>query len=667
MTNHKPLVNIVKFFWIPVLFLLLAGIFYFRPKYSGYAAKEEPTNYRARINQTFSNSSTYVLDIGGKSLTSLRVSGYVAGNGSVEIYLIKDGTNYTVLDYGTIASAGIASITGFASKDEKDKKEKDKVIENENELYSNDTSNLSHPTANKSIKIDLQYKTNSLYDEDNDGIESISSPIDLTVENSQFSWEANQSRLCVKWEAYNLNEEKITTLCYGSQECCSLIGLEPKRENWNDAFYSIYSQDGIGLNNIISARLIYADYSLSIDSPHSNIIYSDWSNLSAGYIYDKILFADACKDTCILENFNDGPYTLIIDLENATIQLDEIYYSLLSKNENYKLKLSLIGKSGTIPSLTSIYQGGNLISLPTYESHEIGIGLYDIEIAPFNKSIEKIILNGILITEDAEKHISYDDIDNNILFDDASLDGIDVKKAYWFDLTSFENATAIATAAANMLLKCRKWNSNIGSCSGDWENIENLTVGETYEIPLANEISAFIEGNPNNDMENNSLIFVKDIQNISITSIENASIDLSKHFLNIDNYTIFYYYEQENLSIVFSDGIATIIPPKNFTGTLFMFITANKSGHVAISNVFSLIITNAASATLDFSFNLDDPLIQQRLKEYTDIELKPIFNYNQINFTGFEIRNNVVTIYIMIDGRSMTWLTSLKTLDEVLS
>ncbi|MEK6949748.1 MAG: hypothetical protein AABX34_05980, partial [Nanoarchaeota archaeon] len=357
-------------FFLALVISLFIGIFYLRPAITGYVIEQNSMEYRVEVNKTFLNSGTYAFDIGDKGiLTSLKLSGEAIGNGNVKVYLVKDSINYTLLDSKILKEKGIAAITSFVVKEdgEKDKNKNEttsnesaeqisQTLQNETTLIlpinetlnlapaENETINITEPVINKSIKINLQYKQDSIYDEDNDGIENINEAVDLTVENTQFNWDADESKLCTIWEAYSINEYKATTLCYGSSECCSLINLAPSRDSWNGAFYSLYGKDGVGLSNIISARIIYADYSLNADNPYSNIIYSEWSNLSTAYNYEKIIFKDICKETCFLDGFNESSYTIMVDVENAALALNEIIYSFLPKIEKYKLKVKVNGK-----------------------------------------------------------------------------------------------------------------------------------------------------------------------------------------------------------------------------------------------------------------------------------------------------------------------------------
>src|SRR3989338_5503368 len=116
--------------------------------------------------------------------------------------------------------------------------------------------------TNKSIKIRLNYNNDSIYDNGNDGIETINGVIDFNVD-AEFNWNVNQGNLCTRWKTYSIESQEWATVCYGSQKCCNFIELTNLRDNWNDTFYSTYGQHGATFNNTISAQVIYVDYNLS--------------------------------------------------------------------------------------------------------------------------------------------------------------------------------------------------------------------------------------------------------------------------------------------------------------------------------------------------------------------------------------------------------------------
>ncbi|MFH1711445.1 MAG: hypothetical protein ABH840_03995, partial [Nanoarchaeota archaeon] len=146
----------------------------------------------------------------------------------------------------------------------------------------------------KIIAIDLEYNKDSPYDEDNNGEESVNGVVDLTVENTEFNWDVDKSKLCTRWETYSENEDEATTFCYGGEECCNFIELVPLRSNWNEPYYAAFNQYGAGLDNSVSARVIYYDVDLS--SAKVEILNSEWSNLPVKFYSGTISNADSIDD-----------------------------------------------------------------------------------------------------------------------------------------------------------------------------------------------------------------------------------------------------------------------------------------------------------------------------------------------------------------------------------
>ena len=148
------------------------------------------------------------------------------------------------------------------------------VLFNINELKSN----LSQ--KDKTISLKLGYNPKSSYDIDNDGLENLMGVIDFSI-NSGFNWNVDKGKLCTRWEIYSIDYDRLTTICYGNDNCCKFIDLAPSRSNWSDILYLTYGMHGASENNIISTQVIYVDYDLSTEKPYSDVYYSKWSSLSA--------------------------------------------------------------------------------------------------------------------------------------------------------------------------------------------------------------------------------------------------------------------------------------------------------------------------------------------------------------------------------------------------
>ena len=194
-----------------------------------------------------------------------------------------------------------------------------------NATIANETANV---TA-KNIEIVLEYKKGSLYDEDNNGVENINSIVDLTVENSKFSWDLNQDNLCTRWDVYPADSQQSTTVCYGSSKCCGFAELSPKRDSWSEPYYASYGKEGAAMHNTVSAQVLYIDYNLSPSEPFVDIHYSEWKNLTVEFYEGFTKFSSACAETCILPELNSTSYQLVIEISNSSLILSSIAYQIL--------------------------------------------------------------------------------------------------------------------------------------------------------------------------------------------------------------------------------------------------------------------------------------------------------------------------------------------------
>jgi len=212
-----------------------------------------------------------------------------------------------------------------------------------NDAITNQTINVTPPTnqtinitpdvndtedniSTNEIKIILEYKQDSIYDKNDDGVENINRIIDLTVENTQFNFDVNEENLCTVWDTFSKENEEGAFVCYGSFRCCQFVDLVPSRPVWDDIFYSSYGQYGATFDNIISSQVLYVDYNLSLENPYSEIYSSEWKNLTTEFYDDHIIFENICVETCILPDINESSYKLIIEADGSEIILESISY-----------------------------------------------------------------------------------------------------------------------------------------------------------------------------------------------------------------------------------------------------------------------------------------------------------------------------------------------------
>jgi len=198
---------------------------------------------------------------------------------------------------------------------------------------------IAIPETEKTINVSLQYNTGTIYDSDDDGLELTTSAIDFTVEETNFSGVINKENLCTQWIIQPDNTNTATAICYGNSECCALIELVPENSNWNDPLTISVGLYGTEANNTVSSRVIFANYSLDPPNIYSEIINSEFSSLPAKFIEPEIVenitenitvidFNNVCEETCVLTGLNDSNYTLVIEVENATIEIINLTYTI---------------------------------------------------------------------------------------------------------------------------------------------------------------------------------------------------------------------------------------------------------------------------------------------------------------------------------------------------
>jgi len=211
-----------------------------------------------------------------------------------------------------------------------------------NETQTNETEpeegTAVNETIEKMININLMYGDNDIYDANNDGIETLSGVIDFSVDAS-FNWNADESKLCTRYEVFSIENEESNFACYGNDGCCAFIDMESSRDSWNESLFLGYGGFGSTESNIVFAQVLYANYSLSPDNPYSDVAYSSWSNLTAEFI-EGIEFEDVCAESCIFEG-NDTSYNIIVEVGDAELRIDRIDYIIEEKVPNNAPELAV--------------------------------------------------------------------------------------------------------------------------------------------------------------------------------------------------------------------------------------------------------------------------------------------------------------------------------------
>jgi len=327
---------------------------------------------------------------------SIELNETIPANETIDLNeTIPTSTNETIPSDETIPANETAFVNETISTSTNETIPSNETIPANETAPSNETiENLTNPPENAEILIELEYNDGTEFDSDNDGIEARNGIIDFNA-NAGFNWNADESNLCTRWETYSIDNESSVKVCYGNERCCNFIGLEPLTPSWNEVFYSYYSRYGAGSSNRISSQVAYVDYSLDEDDLYSYVYYSDWASLNAVFLEEEekiTYFDDICMETCLL-SLDETSYRLRIELENATLRLGNISYTIIP------LKAEIINNAPEllmdIPEITISKNRELLIDLSEYfsdkDNDSLEYTIYEMEDIP-------VFVDGSIVT-----------------------------------------------------------------------------------------------------------------------------------------------------------------------------------------------------------------------------------------------------------------------------
>ncbi|MBI2576105.1 LamG domain-containing protein, partial [Candidatus Woesearchaeota archaeon] len=107
--------------------------------------------------------------------------------------------------------------------------------------------------------------------------------------------------------------------------CCSFAGMEPSGR-WDDTFSLTWGRYNSGPTSKIEATLISYDVDLSV--PYSNIEVASAVSTAASFTEPELRFEDACLETCLLPSLNTSNISLSITVDNASVEIDAVLYTL---------------------------------------------------------------------------------------------------------------------------------------------------------------------------------------------------------------------------------------------------------------------------------------------------------------------------------------------------
>jgi len=250
--------RIVGTTFVIFLFILLNFfLFYNNVDYFGHVTREN--TFEDIINFSSDKSTEYMWLVRNPvDITSIKINGGVSLNGTTRVYIENDEERYLIFDSEKL-------------------KEEERLLEIDFiKSFDEDKASLGNGNIN------LEYATNSEYGADNDGIANIDEVIDFTVANTEFDFDVNYSKLCTVWYVESIDDLSSVKGCYGNEDCCGFLGMDSSGD-WDEPLYLNYGYLGATYNNIVSAQILYYDYSIDLEDPYSNLIYSSLINLTARF------------------------------------------------------------------------------------------------------------------------------------------------------------------------------------------------------------------------------------------------------------------------------------------------------------------------------------------------------------------------------------------------
>ncbi|MHA2023920.1 MAG: S8 family peptidase, partial [Candidatus Thorarchaeota archaeon] len=316
--------------WVPVMLLIAVSLgLFLGPSFTGFVTFDGQNATVDVVNQVYPAGGSFTFIPSEKGMISgLSVSGRILGDGDVTIIALIDGRSRVLY---TNVVEGLSGITG-------------NVILNGNE--SNETVevpavNTTNETISNLINLDLTYATGTEWDANNDGIETLVGVIDFTVADTSFNWEVNTENLCTVWDIYNLDDDSVTSRCYGNEDCCSFAGLsKTPAKVWDDQYFLFHDKDGSGLENLVGAKVIH--YAVDLDTLQSDIVSSEVASLDAKFEGTLSYYIEECGESCLISS-DQSSFQILIESNGATVYLDNISYYVDIVLENVSLNVTTNG------------------------------------------------------------------------------------------------------------------------------------------------------------------------------------------------------------------------------------------------------------------------------------------------------------------------------------
>jgi hypothetical protein len=501
----------------------------------------------------------------GSFLSSFDITGYVVfgeGEYSDEISLDFNTTTsyiWTPNESGLLESL---KLTGYFEGDYASVYLYDKLIYN----FSYGNGGLDAvKISNGSGEIDLSFNYGNVpsYDSNNDGATYVGGIIDFFI-SGNFNFDVNYSKLCTKYIINNLGDDINTPICYGSEECCLFLDLEPRGSNWSKDLYLNYGKYGAGYTNTINAQIVYYDVDLSV--PYTDIYNSELLRMDADFV-QRNYFNDACVDSCSLSSYDSDSYELDI-IVDGVLHVDNVSYGV-GEDEISTQNLNDLGECeyGTYDFvLNATYSPSGNVYCDTLNGFEVldeTSNCGEFLQPPCWDNFTNVTIRLLENISSTGSLTGNMDSTNNLAIS-SSAGSCNHTGVYTINAT-FESATHSCYINTTLDLSSYSTNPNIVL---NFTTIPNLTIGQEYNFSLivnnigddnaTNINGTIMASNVNINLSNSSLI-ANNIENGTSTTLNYSFSSSSGGEFNISTQeaSIKYYringIEHDSLSQIFTN------------------------------------------------------------------------------------------------------------------
>ena len=303
---HKEAEKIIPIIVLIAVFSIFgAYIFTERLGLTGLIVGEELETYTINVNEVYTENSEYTFAPEGP-MHSVSVSGSIIGNGAVKIYLTDGTTTYLVLDS---TEKGLGTVTGMVTEGEEDKKaEKEEAKEEKQE------EKAEKQEAKEEAKQEAPQETPQ-EPEPAPEQPAEEQPVEEPQEETPIEEEPAEEPEQLPEEEIPVEEPEEQPEETPAEEPELNETVEPEiniseapEENITEEIEENITEEVNETSNITEEP---EEPPMEEETPKEEITY----------------FSDICIETCLLPDLEINNYTLLIEIVNATLELDTITYT----------------------------------------------------------------------------------------------------------------------------------------------------------------------------------------------------------------------------------------------------------------------------------------------------------------------------------------------------